>query len=162
MCLGPRRPGVCGSNSCTKERNRVHTSQYTPGCPWQGCAIMTHVLPNGSTTAGVVVIFKRRCNVLSEVLLNYCTHDIGDDAHGCRGSHKGICRAGEGEKHNKRVAKYGRKTGLEASYARPTTYESRPWMVRAGWRAQLSLRCTAVGYAVATCDLIGFGKSKTP
>ena len=62
----------------------------------------------------------------------------------------------------RKVSKRGRKTGPEAKHARPTTYESGPWIGRAGWRAQPSLRCTAVGYEVATCDLIRFGKSKTP
>ena len=58
------------------------------------------------------------------------------------------------------ATKRGRKTGPEARYARSSTYESRPGVDRAGWRAQPSLRCTAVGYKIATCDLIRFRKSK--
>jgi hypothetical protein len=89
-------------------------------------------------------------------LLNYCTHDIWDDSHGSRDSHKGVCRREKVRNTtngNSVQTGSATKRGGRTRYARPATYESRAWMGRSCWRAQPSLIYTAVGYDTCLLQL---------
>ncbi len=108
------------------------------------------------------------CDVFSDGLLEQCAHGLWTDADWGSGGHgwlqdgrqRSQTEVGQPRPRLGGAQEHGRKTRLEAFGARPTMYESRPGMGQAGWGAQWSTRCMAVGYEGRTCGWVRFGKSK--